>query len=60
MPIQLTQNDYKSGYIRGEREFKLRNIGDFDINISSILFEDTQDPEVFEGFEIVESDGFVI
>lgn len=44
LPIQLTQSDYKSGYIRGERSFKLKNIGDFDINITQILFEDTHTP----------------
>ena len=44
LPIQLIQSDYKSGYIRGERSFKLKNIGDFDINITQILFEDTHTP----------------
>lgn len=60
MPILLTPNDYKSGQIKGERSFTFKNIGDMDINVTSILFEDTYEPEVFEGFEIVRPEGFAI
>ena len=44
----------------GERVMVLRNVGDLDINISSALFEDSLDPEVFEGLEVVSPENIYI
>lgn len=44
LPVLLTSNDHRFGQIKGERSYTLKNIGDIDINITSILFEDTYEP----------------